>query len=59
MRYLFSILCCLLLLQPAFAAEPQKVNSELKEVTVFLKGATLRNTASASVAQGRSVLLFT
>lgn len=42
-----------------FAAEPQKVSSEIKQATVFLQGAVLRNTASATVSEGRSVLLFT
>jgi len=48
-----------MLLSGVFAAEPQKVSSEIKQATVFLQGAVLRNTAAATVPEGRSVLLFT
>lgn len=58
MRFFLSILCCMLF-SGVFAAEPQKVPSEIKQATVFLQGAVLRNTATATVSEGRSVLLFT
>lgn len=48
-----------MLFSGVFAAEPQKVPSEIKQATVFLQGAVLRNTATATVSEGRSVLLFT
>ena len=41
------------------AAEPTKVTSEIKQATVYLKGAVLKNKATANVPAGRSTLLFT
>ena len=41
------------------AAEPIKTPSEIKQATVYLKGAVLRNKATASLPAGRSSVLFT
>jgi len=57
-KYIFPLILGLLTLNVR-AAEPIKVSSEIKQATVFLKGAALHNRATANVPAGRSVLLFT
>jgi len=57
-KYLLSLIC-LLLSVALFAAEPLKVSSEIKQANVYLKGAVLKNKATANIPAGRSSILFT
>ena len=57
-KYLLGFLC-LLLSVTVFAAEPLKVSSEIKQANVYLKGAVLKNKATANIPSGRSSIIFT
>lgn len=58
MRYVFFFVGILATLRLS-AAEPIKIPSEIKQATVYLKGAVLKNKATASLPAGRSKVLFT
>ncbi|MBK8500671.1 MAG: DUF4140 domain-containing protein [Flavobacteriales bacterium] len=58
-RGLLSI-ATLLILLPSFAAEGEKpITSKLTEAKVFLSGAQVSRTASATISPGTSTLVFT
>ncbi len=58
MRYVFFFVGILATLRLS-AAEPIKTPSEIKQATVYLKGAVLKNKATASLPAGHSKVLFT
>jgi hypothetical protein len=58
-KYLLSLICLLLSSATLFAAEPLKVSSEIKQANVYLKGAVLKNKATANIPAGRSSIIFT
>ena len=53
--YILGLVCAL----QAQAAEPIKVSSDIKQATVYLKGAVLKNKAIVNIPAGASTLLFT
>ncbi len=52
------ILSCLVAYIPGFASEPVEVNSQIREVTVFLNGAQVSRQAKVSLSKGMTTLVF-
>lgn len=59
MKKVLYLLMFLFFMPSLWAASPVKVSSEIKQVTVYIKGAVLKNMASVSLVAGRNTLLFT
>lgn len=55
---IITSLAVLLLSLPLLAADPVGVNSQIKEVTVFLQGAQISRLAKVNIVKGTSTLIF-
>jgi len=53
---LFAI--CLLLQLNIFADDEKKIKSEIKKVTVYLKGAQITRTANTNIEKGRTIIVL-
>jgi hypothetical protein len=58
MKHLLFIACLFISIQTLRADDGQKVASKVEKVTVFLNGAQVTRTATASVVPGTSTLVF-